>query len=389
MVIEGFRTALAPTICSGRVTGIPSTTTASGMKVTGPVPRPIRIGRGLATTANPPLPAIGTAIASRLPTIIVGITIPAPTATTTTTNKFHFGWVALEVPIEIVKEKRKLMNRFIAPGLVFLACVVLTPAVKADDASRKTAVTFSAPVEIPGVHLTGWAVLPAGTYIFKIVDSRTDRHVVQIFSKDEKTLYATILAIPNYRLKPADKTVMTFRERPAGEPEALRAWFSPGWNWGDEFVYPKAKALVLAKATRTPVLFTEAEIPAEVDGPALLPDAPLVQQLKQVPVMAFRPTGEAVQMAEVVTAPPASVEAAPAPVASLEVLPSTASKLPLIGLLGLLAISAALAVPRAQAAIPRASGVCRRAGLEHWIPGAKSHDPGKVLVGQTLICGAG
>jgi hypothetical protein len=84
-------------------------------------------------------------------------------------------------------------------------------------------------------------VLPAGTYVFKILDSQSDRHIVQIFNADETQIYATILAIPNYRLKATDKTVVTFRERPAGEPEALRAWFYPGRNWGEEFVYPKAK----------------------------------------------------------------------------------------------------------------------------------------------------
>lgn len=239
------------------------------------------------------------------------------------------------------------MNRFIAVSVVTLAFAVLTPAVKADEGNRKTAVPYGTPVEIPGVHLIGWAVLPAGTYIFKILDSRSDRHVIQIFSKDEKTIYATILAIPNYRLKPTDKTVMTFRERPAGQPEALRAWFYPGTNWGGEFVYPKAKAMVLAKTTNTPVLFTDAEIPVEVDAPTPLPDAQVVVQLKQAPIMAFRPTGEAVPLAEVVTAPPADVAAAPtgAPLsAPVPMLPATASKLPLFGLLGLMALAAAFAV---------------------------------------------
>ena len=143
----------------------------------------------------------------------------------------------------------------------------LAPSAKADDWNRKTVIAFSGPVEIPGVHLAGWGVLPAGTYVFKILDSQSDRHIVQIFNQDETTIYATILAIPNYRLKATDKTVMTFRERPAGAPEALRAWFYPGRNWGEEFVYPKAKAMELAKTTNTPVLFTAAEIPVEVTEP--------------------------------------------------------------------------------------------------------------------------
>ncbi|HSV27813.1 MAG TPA: hypothetical protein VLH60_07965, partial [Sedimentisphaerales bacterium] len=151
-------------------------------------------------------------------------------------------------------------------GLALLGAV-FTPSARADAWNRKTVITFSGPVEIPGVHLKGWGVLPAGTYVFKIMDSQSNRHIVQIFNEDETRIYATILAIPNYRLKATDKTVVTFRERPAGQPEALRAWFYPGRNWGEEFVYPKAKAIELAKVTNTPVLYTVAELPLEVERP--------------------------------------------------------------------------------------------------------------------------
>jgi hypothetical protein len=236
---------------------------------------------------------------------------------------------------------------------VFCAALIVAailPSVKADDWDRKTVITFSAPVEIPGVHLAGWGVLPTGTYVFKILDSASDRHIVQIFSKDELTIYATILAIPNYRLKATDKTVMTFRERPVGQPEALRAWFYPGHNWGEEFVYPKAKALEIAKATNTVVLYTPAEIAFEVTTPIKSVEEPVVVELKQAPIMAIKPTGEEVQVAEVVTAPPAEVLVAEnkAPIAELR-LPKTASPLPLIGLFGLLALGAALSLRFARA----------------------------------------
>src|SRR6202163_892244 len=161
-----------------------------------------------------------------------------------------------------------------------LASVTFAPSARADDWNRKTTITFSAPVEIPGVHLAGWGVLPAGTYIFKILDSQSDRHIVQIFNQDETAVYATILAIPNYRLRATDKTVMTFRERPAGEPEALRAWFYPGREWGEEFVYPKSRALILAKETHTAVLFTPAEIEPEVAVAIKTPEEPVVVELK-------------------------------------------------------------------------------------------------------------
>jgi hypothetical protein len=222
-----------------------------------------------------------------------------------------------------------------------LSGTMFVPNAKADESNRKTVVTFSAPVEIPGVHLVGWGVLPAGTYVFKIFDSQSDRHIVQIFSQDETTVYATILAIPNYRLRATDKTVMTFRERPAGEPEALRAWFYPGRNWGEEFVYPKAKAIELAKETNTIVLYTPAEITPEVTVAVKSPDEPVVVQLKEAPIMAVQPTGEDVAIAEVVTAPPAQAEVAAAPTPEL---PKTASPMPLIGLLGLLSLGGAFAI---------------------------------------------
>src|SRR5579872_3781688 len=134
------------------------------------------------------------------------------------------------------------MKRFkaaITVGCMALVGTALVPSATADAWDRKSTITFSAPVEIPGVHLKGWGVLPAGTYVFRVLDSQSDRHIIQIFNQDETIIYATILAIPNYRLQATDKTVITFSERPAGEPEALRAWFYPGRNWGEEFVYPK------------------------------------------------------------------------------------------------------------------------------------------------------
>jgi hypothetical protein len=219
---------------------------------------------------------------------------------------------------------------------IALLGVVLAPGAKADDWNRKTVITFSGPVEIPGVHLKGWTVLPAGTYVFKILNSQSDRHIVQIFNKDETSIYATILAIPNYRLKATDKTVVTFRERPAGEPEAIRAWFYPGRNWGEEFVYPKARAVALAKETHVPVLYTEAPLPVEVSEPIKTADAPLVVEMTRAPVMAIQPTGEEVALEAVVTAPPAVPEVA-------AVLPATASNLPLVGLFGLFALLAAFA----------------------------------------------
>jgi hypothetical protein len=210
-----------------------------------------------------------------------------------------------------------------------LICLLVLPTASADDWNRKTTVTFSKPVEVPGV---GQHSLPAGIYVFKILDSQSDRHIVQIFNQDETQVLTTILAIPNYRLKTTDKTVITFRERPSGQPEALRAWFYPGHAWGEEFVYEKPRAIELAKETKTPVLATRIPLAA----------AP-IEALKTAPIEAIAPTGEPVELAQVVEPPPATA-AEPTTVAAAEPLPATASPLPLVALLGLLTIGAGFAL---------------------------------------------
>ena len=221
----------------------------------------------------------------------------------------------------------KKMERIKVGTMVFcLSLGILTAlsSAKADEWNRKTIMTFDQPIEVPGV---GAQVLPAGTYVFKIMDL-PDRHVVQIFNQAEDHVFTTILAIPNYRLKATDKTVLTFKERGEGQPEAIRAWFYPGHSWGEEFVYPKTRALELAKIVHEPVLATPVDLPAPVEA------------LKVAPVVAVKPTGEEVAVAEVVEAPPvelASNEPLPAAPVAAE-LPHTASPLPLIGLVGLLSL---------------------------------------------------
>jgi hypothetical protein len=232
---------------------------------------------------------------------------------------------------------------------------VFSPVAKADGLNRKTVMTFSGPVAVPDLHLKGWGVLPAGTYVFKIADSQIDRHIVQIFNSDETQLYATVLAIPNYRLKPTDKTTVTFRERPSGAPPALWAWFYPGRNYGEEFVYSRTQAMELAKATNTTVLSTKSELPDDVAKETLAVSEPEIAQLKEAPVEATQPTGEEAELATAVTPPPATeieVDTAPPQTAPTQVaqvtLPKTASPLPLIGLLGLLALGAALGLGLVQ-----------------------------------------
>jgi len=219
------------------------------------------------------------------------------------------------------------MNGFKVVVIIFCLSLValgFPTGAQADEWNKKTTVTFNQPVEVPGVNAQ---VLPAGTYVFKLMDSLSSRHIVRIFNQDETHIFTTILAIPNYRLTATDKTVMTFRERAAGQPEAIRAWFYPGDNSGQEFVYPKSRAVALAKAIGEPVL----AMPLETE--------PTIEALKTVPVEAVTPTGETVPLAQVVQPPPAAE-----PTTEMASLPQTASPLPFMGLFGLLSLGVSFAI---------------------------------------------
>jgi hypothetical protein len=111
-------------------------------------------------------------------------------------------------------------------------CTFLGASANADAWDKKTVVTFSDSVEIPG------QVLPAGTYVFKLANSISDRHIVQIWTGDETQLLATLMTVPDYRLDPPDKTIFEFDERPGDSPMAIHAWFYPGDNTGQQFLYP-------------------------------------------------------------------------------------------------------------------------------------------------------
>jgi hypothetical protein len=234
------------------------------------------------------------------------------------------------------------MNRIKVVATIFclsLAFLAFSPSVKADGWNKKTVVTFSQPVEIPG-----GIVLPAGTYVIKLLDSLSNRHIVQIFNQDQTHIYATILAIPNWRLDVTDKTVMTFGERAAGDPQAIRSWFYPGDNFGQEFVYPKRRAVELAKITNLPILAMPTELESEITKPAKSVDDEPVVALKQAPLTAVKPTGEEVEIAQVITPPPAQQKVTADATERMEQLPQTASLLPLFGLIGLLSLGAGFAL---------------------------------------------
>ena len=178
--------------------------------------------------------------------------------------------------------------------LVMLAVLVA----RADEYNKKTVVTFNGPVEIPG------KVLPAGTYVFKLFDSASDRHIVQIWNKDESQLIATVLAIPDYRLDPPNDPIITFEERAQGSPPAIRAWFYPGDNYGFEFVYPKTRATELAAANHKNVPAMADSMSGNVSKSTNSKTSSGVVALKQTRVTAMTPDKNEVEANQAIQTKP-------------------------------------------------------------------------------------
>lgn len=231
-----------------------------------------------------------------------------------------------------------MTTKKIAALACFCAFAAMAPKMKGDAADKRTVFTFSGPVEIPG------RVLPAGTYVFKVMTSTGSRSVVQVFSKDERHIIGTFLTIPDYRMKTPDKPLVKFEERAGGSPEAIRSWFYPGDNYGNEFVYPKARAVVLANQSQHNVPSMPSELASNTTQ--------ATSQMQQTPLKAQKPSGDEVEVEEafLTAAPPtpAPVEVDVIPVAALvqggaqTELPATASLLPLFGLIGLLSLAAGI-----------------------------------------------
>src|SRR5918993_2502342 len=123
----------------------------------------------------------------------------------------------------------------------------------AQTSDRTTYVTFSGPVSIPG------KTLPAGTYTFRLADSPADRHIVHIFDREQSQLLATLLAVPAERNQPEGEPVITFKETPSNLPPALRYWYYAGETAGNEFVYPKAQAMTIARASGEGVMAVDTD----------------------------------------------------------------------------------------------------------------------------------
>jgi hypothetical protein len=218
-------------------------------------------------------------------------------------------------------------------GLLVLGGMLL-----ADDVNKRTVITLNEPVIVAGVPVV---TLEPGKYVIKIVRHEHTRNIVQIFNERENKLFTTVLTINNYRLIPKDKTAFSFWETPRGNPSALKAWFAPGDNWGQEFVYPKGLAAKIAREANATVLTSPAETVAE------LATAPITEVTKAGVEQPLEEAFNAPAPARAAEPAPAAAEVAAAErVPAPEALPATGSPFFAIGLVGLMAAAAGLTLRR-------------------------------------------
>src|SRR5215471_11136869 len=155
----------------------------------------------------------------------------------------------------------------------------------ANDWDKATKITVNQPFEVPGT------VLPAGTYMVKLVDLAGERHVVRFLSEDESKVYATLIAIPDFRLEPTDKSSITFYESEVGKVRALHAWFYPGHQFGVEFAYPEKRAAEIATVAEVSVIaFKEPEF-------VVIPSPAPAEELLKEPLVSVTPKGEEIEPA--------------------------------------------------------------------------------------------
>jgi LPXTG-motif cell wall-anchored protein len=214
----------------------------------------------------------------------------------------------------------------LAAGLAILA--------RADEWNKRTILTVNQPIQVSD------KLLEPGQYVFKLLDSNSDRHIVQIFNGDQTQLVDIIMAIPNYRLRPTGDSRFAFWETPPRNARALRAWFYPGDNFGQEFPYPKHPAVLEASTAVTHVEPQPAPPAAEPAQPAPETQQAAPKTTLEQPPPAPQPQPEVAQ-----NHPPAPPSAEPAPTEqpnqppeTPSELPHTASPYPWIGLAGFAAL---------------------------------------------------
>jgi hypothetical protein len=208
------------------------------------------------------------------------------------------------------------MSRFLTFAGLLVATLVLSMAptpVGAYTYDKLTYLTFSGPVQIPGV------TLDTGTYRFRMANPSSGRNVIQVLSHDGTIVHAMFHTMADSRTSVTEEPTVTFRETPVGVAPALKSLFWGGEHAGYEFVYPKGG----------PDMTVRMPVQPEITYTAM----PAVAVAEAVPE----------EVPEIAPTTPDELGPIEEPVAAPE-LPSTASPVPLVGVSGLGALVLALGV---------------------------------------------
>ena len=144
-----------------------------------------------------------------------------------------------------------------------IATMLMVTGARADEYTKQTFLTFSGPVQVPGM------TLPAGTYMFKLADPEGGRRAIQIWDEKGTKMFTMLMTIPDEQPEAKDDPVVLFSERPSGAAQAVKSWFYPAERIGYEFIYPKGQAMKIAEATKTPVLAYDTDVKSDADENSL------------------------------------------------------------------------------------------------------------------------
>ncbi len=220
-----------------------------------------------------------------------------------------------------MKAFSKLM---VLSAVVVIVGGITAPGAMAAPIPETSFLTVTEPLDVGGT------VLQPGRYVIRVLPKNANRNFLQVTNEDLSEIYATVLSVPHPDPVERDDTNFTeFVYYPPTEnsPRALRTWFAadPVSGGGHDIVYPEGRAMQLATGGKAPVVAYKDAVEPDLETVELEVVNP---EKKVVKYVAPKPV-----------APKPAVKVVP-----VRELPRTASRTPLMGLLGFLMIGAALVV---------------------------------------------
>jgi hypothetical protein len=207
-------------------------------------------------------------------------------------------------------------------GVLCLAGIGMTAtASHAEDSAKRATLTINALTQLPGTTVA------AGNYVFKQSGEQAGWNIVQVYNQDESSLVTTLLAYPNPTLSSNGQTILIYPQSTDGRTQVMEAFFFENDSVAQQLAYPKKTAdeIGTANHVRVPTTGTSDAYPSSLPSASSSWSSPLNQGA--APTSAQNP----VQTSSEPPTPNAST-------AKSQPLPQAASPVPLIGLIGLLAI---------------------------------------------------